>query len=86
MAINPMSLIILEQMSDFLFSYFLMGFLFPAVFQWVSGAQSPSKSKEGIDVGNNGEKRRTTRDGRKIVPAKMPTTTLAGRGEQKQFE
>lgn len=37
-------------------------------------------------MGNDGDKRRTTRDGRKIILAKMPTSTLAGRGEEKQFE
>lgn len=37
-------------------------------------------------MGNDDDKRRTTRDGRKIILAKMPTSTLAVRGEEKQFE
>lgn len=48
--------------------------------------QSPLQSKERINMGNDDDKRRTTRDGRKIILAKMPTSTLAGRGEEKQFE
>lgn len=42
------------------------------------------QSKEGIDMGNDDDK--TTRDGRKTILAKMPTSTLAVRGEEKQFE
>lgn len=37
-------------------------------------------------MGNDDDKRRTTRDGRKIILAKMPASTLAVRGEEKQFE
>lgn len=48
--------------------------------------QSSLQSKEGIDVGNDDDKRRTIRDGRKIILAKMPTKTLTARGEEKQFE
>lgn len=37
-------------------------------------------------MGNDDDKRKNTRDGRKIILAKMPTSTLVGRGEEKQFE
>lgn len=37
-------------------------------------------------MGNDDDKRRTIRDGRKIILAKRPAKTLTARGEEKQFE
>lgn len=61
-----------------------MSFLFPAVFQ-LFPVGNLSAEQGGIDMGNGDDKRRTTRDGRKIILAKMPTSTPAARGEEKHL-